>query len=235
MTDHDHDHGSPKGCHGIPIPPPDEELARYETTGVRAASSYPLHFFARGPKDVRSIPKRYIRRRDGGAFTCTYEFRWFLDRVEGTTRAKAITRLYDVLLAPNSWSRAGVHWKRVMDRAQADIIVRVIPQDATVCGPGSAGCYSWGYEADGKPVAEIGVEHIDRPGPWASLVNMELIGHGTFRADDQYLAVHQPYVGGVMGTWADMARASFYPTDQEVEDSKTWLKGETPPDRIHRH
>lgn len=186
--------------------------------------------------DVRSVsPKRVRRKGSETWFPCDREFRWFLDRVEGTSRSKAIAKIYDVLLGDRSWSRSGVHWKRVYNRADADILVRVIPQDTTVCGVGSAGCYSWGYEPDGKPVAEMGVEYIDRPGPWAALVGMELQGHGTFRADDMYFSVHAPYPIGVMGNWEAMARANYFATDQEVEDTKTWLRGETPADRVHRH
>lgn len=239
MTHHDHEHtwSDSHGSHGVQPPPSDEELARLAAGGVRGAESVPLHFFkGPGPLNVHPVPRKRIRRKGSTVwFTCTYEFRWFLDRVEGTTRAKAITKMYDVLLADNAWTRAGVHWKRVMDRARSDIVVRVVPQDTTVCGVGAAGCYSWGYEPDGKPVAEMGVEYIDRPGPWAALVGMELQGHGTIRGDDMYFNVHAPYPVGVMGNWEAMARANYFPTEQEIEDSKTWLRGETPPDRIHRH
>jgi len=237
MSDHEHNHTSEHGSHGVQTPPDDATLAEFTKRFVRRAGTepVPLHFFFGGPQDVtKLVTPRRIRLRTGQYVKCEWEFRWFLDRVEGTSRSKAITKLYDVLLAQDSWTRAGVHWKRVTDRAQAHILVRVGPQDKTVCGVGSAGCYSWGYEADGKPVAEMGVEYIDRSGPWAALVNMELLGHGTFRADDMYFAVHLPYVG-VMGTWEAMAQAGYMPTDQEVLDTQTWLKGETPADRVHWH
>ncbi len=232
----DHDHTSDHGSHGVPPPPSEYTLDEYAAGEIRGAEPVPLHFFkGPGPMDVRKVPRKRVRRTGSATWhICDYEFRWFLDVVKGVSRAKALTRIYDVVLADNGWIRAGVHWKRVMDRTQADIIIRVLPQDETVCGPGAAGCYSWGYEADRKPVAEMGVEYIERPGPWAALTNMELIGHGTFRADDMYFAVHLPYVG-VMGNWEAMARAGYQPTGQEVADTVTWLQGQTPPDRIHRH
>ncbi len=237
MTDHTHTWSDSHGSHGVQPPPSDEELARYEASGALGAETVPVHFFkGPGPMNVHPVPRKRVRRRGSTTWhVCTWEFRWYLDRVEGTTRTKALSRIYDVLLAPNGWIRAGVHWKRVMNRADADILFRVIPQDTTVCGPGSAGCYSWGYEADGKPVAEVGVEYIDRDGPWASLIGMELQGHGTFRGDDMYFNINAPYPVGVMGNWEAMARAGYYPTDQEIADSKTWLRGETPAARIHRH
>lgn len=235
MSDHDHDHTSDHGSHGVPSPPSDEVLAGYAAGGVRGSEPIPLHFFAKGPMDVRKVPRKRVRRFGSATWhVCDYEFRWFLDIVKGVSRAKALTRIYDVVLADNGWIQAGVHWKRVMDRAQADIIIRVLPEDETVCGPGAAGCYSWGYEPDRKPVAEMGVEYIERPGPWAALTNMELCGHGTFRGDDMYFAVHLPYVG-VMGNWEAMARANYQPTGQEITDTVTWLQGQTPPDRIHGH
>lgn len=223
-------------CLSIPPPPSDEVLERYAAGGARASGdSTPLHFFAPGPADVRPVRRHRIRLRDGTTRAVTWTMPWYLDRVEGTTRATALRRLYDVLLAPQGWTRAGVHWARVTRREDAAVIVRVIPQDTTACGPGSAGCYSWGYEPDGKPVAEIGVEYIDRPGPWAALVQMELCGHGTVRADDQYTRVHQPYRCGVMGDWPAVACAGYMPTPAEIEASIQWLRGETPADRVHWH
>lgn len=235
MTDHhNHDFGDDHGAHGVPVPPTDEELRRHELTEIRGSEPVPLHFFkGPGPMNVEAVKPRRIKLRDGTSRTIRWRFHWYLDRVEGTTRAKALRALYDVLLAPQGWTRAGVQWARTMDPAKADIVVRVIPQDTTVCGPGSAGCYSWG---GGKPpAAEMGVEYIDRPGPWAALVGMELQGHGTFRADDQYFAVHQPYPYGVMGSWAAMASAGYFPTEAEIQDTITWLEGNTPADRIHWH
>lgn len=233
MTDHHHDHDATHGAHGVQAPPPDDVLAEYEAQEVRGAEPVPLHFFKAGPLDVTPVRPRYIRLRNGQRRRCTWEFRWYLDRVDGVTRSKAITRIYDVLLAPNGWTRAGVHWKRVLRPQDAHILMRVIPKDETVCGPGSAGCYSWG---GGKPpVAEVGVEYIDRPGPFAALVGMELQGHGTFRADDQYFDVHQPYPYGIMGDWEAMARAGYMPTESEIEDTRSWLQAKTPSERVHRH
>lgn len=236
MSDHEHTWDSDHGSHGIPAPPDDDDLSSIQVGGVMGVQPVPLHFFkGPGPMNVRPVRKKKVGRKGQEPFICEWEFRWYLDRVEGTTRPKALRKIYDVLLHPRAWTRSGVHWKRVMERSQADILIRVIPQDTTVCGKGAAGCYSWGYEPDGKPVAEMGVEYIDRPGPWAALIGMELQGHGTFRGDDMYFDIHAPYSVGVMGTWDAMARAQFYPTDQEIEDTRTWLRGETPPDRIHRH
>ena len=235
MTEHhDHHHGDrEQGAHGVPPPPDDATLEEYQHVGTRGAETVPLHFFAGpGPMGVRPIRRRYVKLRNGSYQRCEWEFRWYLDAVRGTGKREALNAIYDVLLAANSWTRAGVHWKRVMQREDADILVRVIPQDETVCGPGAAGCYSWGHPH--APVAEMGVEYINRPGPFAALTNMELLGHGTFRADDMYFAVHLPYVG-VMGNWEAMARAGYMPTEQEVADSVTWVKGETDPSRIHWH
>jgi hypothetical protein len=235
MTDHhDHTWDDDHGSHGVQPPPSDGDLRVWEFSTVRGAEPVPLHFFkGPGPMNVRRIAPRRIRLRNGTYLRCTWEFRWYLDYVEGCSKYKALTKIYDVLLHPSTWSRSGVHWKRVLDRSQADILVRVLPQDKTVCGPGAAGCYSWG---GGKPpVAEMGVEYIDRPGPFAALTNMELLGHGTFRVDDQYFAVHQPYPTGVMGSWQSMAAAGYYPTHEEIESSKQWLRGETPSELIHSH
>lgn len=227
----DHHNTPERGCHGVPLPPDDAMLATYEQGGMRGAEPVPLHFFAKGPLDVQPVRPKYVRLRDRTYQRCTWEFRWYLDRIEGVGYRTALGRLYDVLLAPNGWIQAGVHWKRVWSRDDADILVRVIPQDETVCGPGAAGCYSWGR---GTPVAEMGVEYVDRPGPFAALVGMELQGHGTFRSDDMYWAIHLPYTG-VMGSWSAMAAAGYMPTDQEIADSVTWLNGQTPADRVHVH
>lgn len=237
---HSHNFGDKHGSHGIEPPPPAAVLEQYRQATITDEGStgtpIPLHFFkGPGPLDVRSVRKKRVRTRDGTYKTCNREFLWYLDKVEGTTRTKALDRLYDVLLASNGFIQTGVHWKRVFSRAEANILVRVIPMATTVCGPGAAGCYSWGYEYDGKPVAEMGVEYIDNEGPWAALVNMELSGHGTFRADDMYFDVHMPYATGVMGTWEAMARAGYMPTQQEVADAVTWLEGKTPAELIHWH
>ena len=251
MSDHhptDHDHGDTHGAHGVPIPPSDAELARYENgrwTRINSLSLAPIalpsntvppHHFFQGPMDVLPVgmDDYQLRLRDGSKVRITHRFYWYLDRVEGATRRKALKRLYDHLLHPKGWARMGIHWVRTTDRALAHILVRVIPQDTTVCGPGSAGCYSWGYEPDGKPVAEVGVEYLDREGPWNVLVGMELCWHGTVRGDDMYLAPHQPYYGS-MGTWANAAAVNYLPVPAEIESGKQWLAGAVDPSRVHWH
>lgn len=241
MTDHDHhdhDHGADRyACAGLPPPPPDEELSRFAVAGrifgAMQTGSMP-HHWSTGPLDVTRLdaPRR-VRLRDGTTRQVEWEFKWFLDRVEGTDRKTAIKRLYDVFLHPNGWTRAGVRWKRTLDRAQAHIVVRVIPQDTSVCGPGSAGCYSWGYEADGKAVAENGVEHIDRDGPWRVIVGMEVQGHGTFRVHDGY--INHPGYEGVMGSWESVARFDFSPSEAEIQGAVMWLAGQTPAEMVHQH
>ncbi len=245
MTDHhdDHDHdgdGIPeRSAHGVPPPPSDEELERYHEKGraLRAmgAETVPPHHFFQGPRDVAKVATPYLLTlRDGSKQRITHRFRWYLADVRGTTRRKALRRLYDHLLHPRGWAQMGVHWVRTTDRARANIIVRVIPQNETVCGPGSAGCFSWGYEPDGKPAAEVGVEYIDREGPWHVLVGMELCGHGTVRMDDGYLSPHQPYYGS-MGTWKQAAAVGYLPVPAEIQSGKDWLNGAVPADRVHRH
>ncbi len=252
MTDHhdDHHHGEDhdgdgipeRSAHGVPPPPSDEELERYQDEdharrgmgAGRPSTTVPPHHFFQGPMDVHRVANPYLLRlRAGSRQRITHRFRWYLDRVEGTTRRKALKRLYDHLLHPKGWAQMGVHWVRITDRRYANIIVRVIPQSELVC-EGAAGCYSWGYEPDGKPAAEVGVEYIDREGPWNVLVGMELCGHGTVRMDDGYLTPHQPYVGS-MGTWSQAAAAGYLPTAQEIESGRMWLRGEIPSDRVHFH
>lgn len=191
-----------------------------------------LHHWIQGPADVRPTEKPYLLGLRGGQRArITHRYYWFLDRVEGTTRRKALTRIYDVLLHPRSWSRSGVHWVRVFDRTKADILVSVIPMATTACGPSAAGCFSWGHP-DGKTRAECGVEYIDRP-EWGVLVNMELCGHGTFRGHDQYMGKgHEGYIG-VMGTWATATESGYMPTDQEVFWCYEWLNGRAL--EVHEH
>ena len=259
MSDHhptDHDHGDTHGAHGVPIPPSDEELERLGreqrqrmntrtlpnqgggmtlvATDPRLSPTVPPHHFFQGPMDVlpAGLDDYLLRLRDGSKVRITHRFYWYLDRVEGTTRRKALKRLYDHLLHPQGWAQMGIHWVRTTDRELAQVWVRVLPQDTSVCGPGSAGCYSWGYDA--RPVAEVGVEYIDREGPWNVLVGMELCWHGTVRGDDMYLAPHQPYYGS-MGTWANAAAVNYLPVPAEIQSGKEWLAGQVPADRIHWH
>ncbi len=253
MTDHhdDHHHGEDhdgdgipeRSAHGVPPPPSDEELERYQDEdharrgmgAGRPSTTVPPHHFFQGPKDVIKVSSPYLlTMRDGSKQKITHKFRWFLADVRGTTRAKALRRLYDHLKHPKGWSQSGIHFVRVYHRENAQIIVRVIPKDETVCGPGSAGCYSYGYESDGKPAAEVGVEYIDREGPWNVLVGMELCGHGAVRMDDGYLSPHQPYYGS-MGTWKQAAAVGYLPVPAEIQSAKDWLNGAVPAERIHRH
>lgn len=193
----------------------------------------PPHHWDDGPLDVRPVaPGTTVRLRDGTRQKVTHEFLWYLDAVRGTDRRTAAKRLHDVLLAPGGWTKAGVRWRRVSTRAEADVVVRVVPQDETVCGPGSAGCYSWGYED--KPVAEVGVEYIGDPGGWSMLVGMELCGHGTFRMHDGYTREHMPYSGS-MGTWAEAKAHNWLPSENEIASAKAWLAGQTPAAQRHDH
>lgn len=230
--DHHHDHEPDRFAHpGLPWPPPvDVPLVRGYRQG-QPEGSVP-HFWTWGPVTVERIEPRRVRTRDGKRVRCEWECRWMLDRVEGVSRKKALDRLYDVLLDPHGWIQTGIHFKRVFDREEATILVRVIPQDTSVCGPGSAGCYSYGYEPDRKPVAEMGVESINFDGPWRVIVGMELCGHGATKMEDMYTSDHQPYVGS-MGTWNDCAAVGYYPTRNEIEHARQWLEKTIDPSLIH--
>lgn len=181
----------------------------------------PVHFFAGpGPLDVRRVSRNRWR------------FNWYLDIVEGTSRARALKAIYAVLKHPRAWTRTGVSWVRVREPSKADILVSVLPQDKTACGKGAAGCYSWGQ---GTPRAEVGVESINDPDMFALLVNMELCGHGTFRMTDMYQGnTHDPahYVG-VMGTGRGAQSTGFYPSDAEVASAVEWLRGRTSSALVH--
>jgi len=185
------------------------------------------HHWLQGPQDVTPVRPFTARDSAGTPLRFAYRFRWLLERVEGTTRREAVRAIYAVLRHPRSWERAGVRFVRTFAREDAHILVRVIPADRTVCGPGSAGCYSWGYEPDGKPVAEIGVEYLPWSESLAVILGMELCAHGAFRAADMYSPAHQPYEG-VLGDWAAAARAGYYPTDAEIADAREWLAGRAP-------
>ncbi len=235
--DHDHNHPERMAHPGLPWPPPPGVLD--DRRGIRAfpqdqpQGSVP-HFWREGPVTVRPLATpRLVRMRNGKRMAATHEVPWFLDRVKGATRRQALRRLYDVLLDPQGWIQAGIHWRRVMTREEATILVRVIPQDTSVCGPGSAGCYSYGYEPDGKPVAENGVEAIDRAGAWDIIVGMELCGHGSVKMEDMYTPDHvQGYVGS-MGTWEAAKQVGFRPTKAEITAAKQWLAGTLDPALVH--
>lgn len=233
MSDeHGHDYPDEFGrvAHpGLPWPPPEDRVRGF---AADQPAGDPPHFWRDGPVTAQAIPRRRVRTRAGTYATCTHEVRWFLDRVAGVSRARAIARVYDVVLDPDGWIQAGLHFKRVTSRADATILVRVIPQDETVCGPGAAGCYSYGFEPDGLPCAENGVEAIDTEGPWRVIVGMELCGHGGVKMEDMYTADHQPYTGS-MGDWSACARVGYRPTRAEIEGARQWLAGTIDPARIH--
>lgn len=196
------------------------------------------HHWAQGPLDVRKLRKTvYVKRatQDGTRSSAiNWEFLWYLNDVEGTTRAKANAAIRRVLYHPLSWERSGCRWRQVWRAAEADILVNVIPQDKTVCGPGSSGCYSWGFRGP-KPIAEMGVEFIDNPPSFAELVNMELCGHGTFRMHDMYAGQGHDAVAytGCMGTWHGAAKTNYYPDDDEITAAKLWLEGQAK--YVHEH
>ena len=218
-------------CHALPPPPPN--LPRM-APGARPAhvQGDPPHFWRGGPVTWRKLPKpRRVRARGGTVLPAQYEVRWFLERVQGTSRATAAKRLHDVLLNPHGWLQAGVHWKRVARRDQATIIVRVIPAGQTVCGGNAAGCFSWGFEADGLPAAENGVEYIDNDGAWNVIVGMELCAH-PLSADDMYDARHQPYLG-VLGVWQSAAQVGYVPTRAEIAGVRAQLDGTIDPKLVH--
>lgn len=224
-----HGHGQASAVAGLPPPPPGIEDRR---ALAAPGPGTPPHHWEPGPGAVRRLPRpRRVRLRDGTTAEVTHEYRWYLDRVEGCTRRQAVARLYDVLLHPQGWIRSGVYWRRTFDRGDADIWVRVIPQDTTVCGPGSAGCFSWGYED--RPVAEMGVESIGREGPWRVIVGMEVCGHGTFAMHDGY-ANHGDYAGS-LGAWQSAAAFGFLPSQAEIDAARAWLAGTTPAVAIHGH
>lgn len=188
------------------------------TTPAPVPASGPLpHHWEQGPQDVKRV--RPFNER-GRRFA--HKFYWYLERVEGTSRRQALTAIYEVLHHQRSWERSGVKWVRTYLPWRANVRLRVIPRDTTVCGPGAGGCYSWGT---GTPLAEVGVEYLGTAA-FAEILNMELAGHGTFRMLDMYNEVHQriPYEG-VMGTWGDAAKTAYYPSDSEIESAKAWLQG----------
>lgn len=195
------------------------------------------HCWAQGPLDVRKTSAKYnVRyRADGTRYyrRTNWEFLWYLNEVRGTTRTIARKAINRVLHHPYSWERTGCRWRET-DAAQADIYVNVIPKDETVCGPGSAGCYSWGFRGP-KPLAEMGVEYTNDPEGFAELVNMELCGHGTFRMHDMYFGEGHDVneYNGVMGTWNAARSTGYYPSDAEIAEAKLWLAGKA--QFVHEH
>lgn len=210
--------------HALPVPPAPQSRP---ATGRHAAHGDKPHFWERGPGALARLPRPiYARGR-----RIEWRFRWFLNVVEGTSRAVAARSIYAVLRHQRSWERAGVVWSRTYDRAVADAWVNVLPMDKTACGPGAAGCYSWGY-AEHPPLVEIGVEYVGDAAAWATILNMELCGHATFKALDMYNPAHQPYAGS-LGTWSEALKVSGYPTDTEIAAARQWLRGETPAELLH--
>lgn len=208
--------------HYVPKPPPTVDISRLGVRprgAPRRAPTNAPHHWAQGPQDVE-------RTKRG------WRFRWYLDRAEGASRATILRAIYAVINHPRGWERTGVRFVRTMDRASANILLRIAPAAESACGPGSAGCYCDNCES--KPVAHVGSEYLGKPGAFALILNMELQGHGCFRMVDSYSSPHQPYTtGGVMGTWEDAERTGYMPSDAEIEGAKLWLNGEVPAERIH--
>ncbi len=226
----DHHHDEHRGKH--PGMPPLASPALPRAIAGAVPHGDPPHFWKDGPSSVRAIPPRRVRTRGGAYVTCTWEQRWYLDKVSGTTTQKAIQRLYDVLLRPDGWIRTGIHFKRVTALENATMIVRVIPANETVCGKGSLGCYSYGYHPSGKPMAENGVEIIDQDGPWNIVVGMEVCGHGAVKMEDMYTPDHQPYLGS-MGNWESCAKVGYKPTQAEIDGARAWLAKTLDASRVH--
>lgn len=190
-----------------------------------------VHFFYPGPMDVKKV-RPYTHK----GWKITHEFRYFVERVEGVSRGEFIRKVYEVLFDPHGWMWSGVRWIRTNDPAKAQIILRCVPDGQTVCGSGAAGCYSWG--GGKKPAAEVEAQYVRDDFMMRRLVNMELCGHGTFRMMDHYTGSGHDATAyhGVMGNNRDAQHADHsVPSDQEIAEAKTWLAGQTPPDRIHRH
>ena len=195
--------------------------------GMGFAATHPaetvvVHHWEQGPGNVSKVAPFWAKRRDGW-HQYEWKFYWYLHKVEGTTRSKALRAIYGVLRNPYSWERCGVRWIRTMNPTRAHIRLSVIPAATTACGAGAAGCY-WGGHPYGKG-AELGVEYIDSPF-WAELVGMELQGHGTFSMHDMYIGEgHGGYIG-VMGNGGFAQLPAYYPTMDEILWTKQWLLGQ---------
>lgn len=191
------------------------------------AQTVPHHWDA-GPTSALPLDRPYTR----AGVRYTHRMRWYLDRVEGTSRKAALAAIGQVLHDPRAWGRAGVAFVRTTKREEAQILLRVIPQDTTVCGRGAAGCWSSSGAAGEPPVAEIGAEYVGNPVAFATILGMELCGHGCFHLLDMYNPAHQPYLGA-MGTWGQAQAVGGFPTDAEITAARTWLDGKTDPRYIH--
>ena len=207
----------------IVLPPPPDDIERRRLAAPPAGANGTPHHWMTGPGNCR--PARPFWARDAAGRTRRYTWRlpWVLDEVRGISRGTARRALYRVLRDPLGWEGSGVRFVRVSDPANAAVRVRVIPGAESVCGPGAAGCYSWG--GGGTPLVEVGVEYLNRPGPWAVIVGMELCAHAAFAMSDMYDARHQPYVGA-LGTWEQAAAAGWRPTAAEITDARAWLANE---------
>ena len=215
------------------IGPPPDGIEERRALAAPGAGTVPHFFAGPGPMDVVVLPEPVrVRLRGGGSATAGYEIPWRLGAVRGVPKREALRRLYDVLLDPDGWVRAGVRWRRVTDPLEARLVVSVVPMGATRCGRGAAGCYSW---EDGEtPLAECGVELIGRDGPWRMIVGMEVCGHA-LRMDDGYLRPHLPY-RGAMGDWEAAAAFGFRPSEAEIDAARAWLAGAGPPAvTVHGH
>lgn len=186
------------------------------------------HFWDAGPGAARPLTRPYTYR----GVRYTHEVRWYLDRVEEASRWRALTAIWRVLRDPRGWRRAGLRFARTYRRADADILLRVLPQDTTVCGPGAAGCWSWSGVPGEVSIAEVGVEYLGDPVAFATILGMELVGHGAVHALDMYNPRHQPYRGS-LGTWEEARAVGGMPTDAEVAAVRAWLAGRADPATIH--
>lgn len=199
------------------------------------ASGRETHFFARGPQDVEKLA-RSLRDPARRGITFTHRFRWYLGEVSGVSRSEALRRIYAVLRHPKSWERSGVYFARTNDIREANIVVRIVPDGQTVCGEGAAGCYSWGW-VPGPPLAEVESQYVADDIWFPSILGMELCGHGAFRMADHYAGSGHDASAyhGAMGNTFDSTHPEghVWPSDQEIEAAKRWLRGETPPELIH--
>lgn len=232
MTDHHHNTAE-RGQHSIP-PPPDHFPHR--SPGQVSAEQPPLHFWAAKPvwqNNVERLPQPIYRKQaDGTSRRYDWRVRWYLDRCEGADRAAATKAIRAVFRHPRSWERTGVRYVQTLDRAKANVVLRVVPDGQTVCGANAAGCMSW---SSGETiVADVEAQYITRPDAWAAIWNMEVGGHSTFTAHDEYIN-HPGYTCGVQGDWNAAACAGFYPTDAEIDQCVVWLAGNAPPEVVHDH
>lgn len=193
-----------------------------------------LHHWQAGPGRI-AVPLAKPYRR--GGVKITHRVRWYLDRVEGTTKATALTAIYLVLNDPRGWWRSGVAFSRTFDRAAATVELSVIPMANTLCGAGAAGCFCDGCRTkpDGSPLAaaECAAEYVTDPYLFAAVLNMEIGLHAAFSGLDMYVQAEQPYQHGVAGNWSDNAINGGFPTDEEVVWAREWLDGKVAPQFIH--